>query len=176
MTIPSTCCVSSPSTTPTISLPHPQSPGPHHARGYRFTAHLVGNLRRYRKIPRRIATEPTTEAPLLNVRQAAKQLGLAPSTVLRCLDAGFIPGEQVTPGAPWRIRLDDKLQQRFAATIPDGFLAMRETIRRLGVSRQTVLQRIKRGELIAVHVCQGRRKGIYIKALEQQPGLFELLA
>jgi predicted DNA-binding transcriptional regulator AlpA len=146
------------------------------ARGYRFTAHLVGNLRRYRKIPRRIATEPTTEAPLLNVRQAAKQLGLAPSTILRCLDAGFIPGEQVTPGAPWRIRLDDKLQQRFAATIPDGFLAMRETIRRLGVSRQTVLQRIKRGELIAVHVCQGRRKGIYIKALEQQPGLFELLA
>ena len=120
--------------------------------------------------------EPATEAPLLNVRQAAKQLGLAPSTVLRCLDAGFIPGEQVTPGAPWRIRLDDKLQQRFAATIPDGFLAMRETIRRLGVSRQTVLQRIKRGELIAVHVRQGRRKGIYIKALEQQPGLFEQLA
>ena len=79
------------------------------ARGYRFTAHLVGNLRRYRKIPRRIAAEPATEAPLLNVRQAARQLGLAPSTVLRCLDAGFIPGEQVTPGAPWRIRLDDKL-------------------------------------------------------------------
>jgi hypothetical protein len=146
------------------------------ARGYRFTAHLVGNLRRYRKIPRCIATEPASEAPLLNVRQAARQLGLAPSTVLRCLDAGFIPGEQVTPGAPWRIRLDDKLQQRFAATVPDGFLAMRETIRRLGVSRQTVLQRIKRGELVAVHVCQGRRKGIYIKALEPQPGLFEQLA
>jgi DNA invertase Pin-like site-specific DNA recombinase len=143
------------------------------ARGHRFTAHLVGNLRRYRKIPRRVATEPAGEAPLLNVRQAAKQLGLAPSTVLRCLDAGFVRGEQVTPGAPWRIRLDDELRQRFAATVPDGFLAMRETIRRLGVSRQTVLQRVKRGELVAVHVCRGRRKGIYVKALEPQPGLFE---
>ena len=80
------------------------------ARGHRFTAHLVGNLRRYRKIPRRVATEPPGGAPLLNVRQAAEQLGLAPSTVLRCLDAGFIPGEQVTPGAPWRIRLDDELR------------------------------------------------------------------
>jgi hypothetical protein len=50
---------------------------------------------------------------------------------------------------------------------------MRETIRRLGVSRQTVLQRVKRGELVAVHVCRGRRKGIYVKALEPQPGLFE---
>ena len=53
---------------------------------------------------------------------------------------------------------------------------MRDAIRRLGVSRQTVLQRVKRGELDAVHVCQGRRKGIYIKVLEQQPGLFEQLA
>ena len=50
----------------------------------------------------------------------------------------------------------DELRQRFAATVPDGFLAMRETIRRLGASRQTVLQRVKRGELVAVHVCRGR--------------------
>jgi hypothetical protein len=74
------------------------------------------------------------------------------------MPASFLASRS-TPGAPWRIRLDDKLQQSFAATVPDGFLAMRETIRRLGVSRQSVLQRIKRGELVAVHVCQGRRKG-----------------
>ena len=33
----------------------------------------------------------------------------------------------------------------------------------LGVSRQTVLQRVKRGELKAVHVRCGRRKGLRLR-------------
>ena len=37
---------------------------------------------------------------------------------------------------------------------------MREAIKALGVSRQTVLQRVKRGELDAVHVMRGK-KGLY---------------
>jgi len=41
--------------------------------------------------------------------------------------------------------------------------AMREAIRALGVSRQTVLQRVKRCELEAVHITRGRRKGLRIK-------------
>jgi DNA invertase Pin-like site-specific DNA recombinase/predicted DNA-binding transcriptional regulator AlpA len=143
------------------------------ARNQRFTAAIVGNLRRYRKIPRASAAEPATAAPLLNVRQAARHLGVAPSTVLRWLEDGFIPGEQITPGAPWRIRLSDELKRRFADAVPDGFLPMREAIRRLGVSRQTVWQRVKRGQLTAVHVRRGRQKGLYIKVLEQQPSLFE---
>ena len=36
---------------------------------------------------------------------AACELAIAPSTLLRWLDDGFVAGEQVTPGAPWRIRL-----------------------------------------------------------------------
>jgi hypothetical protein len=36
---------------------------------------------------------------------------------------------------------------------------MREAIRALGVSRQTVLQRVKRGELEAIHVTRGRHLG-----------------
>ena len=42
----------------------------------------------------------------------------------------------------------------------------------LGVSRQTVLQRVKRGELHAVHISCGRRKGLRIKvpaALPDRP-------
>ena len=38
-----------------------------------------------------------------------------------------------------------------------------DAMRALGVSRQTVLQRVKRGELDAVHVRQGRRKGLRIR-------------
>ena len=50
---------------------------------------------------------------------------------------------------------------------------MLETTIKLGVSRQTVLQRVKRGELDAVLVRQGRRKGLRIKVVDQQPTLFE---
>jgi biotin operon repressor len=40
---------------------------------------------------------------------------------------------------------------------------MREAIRALGVSRQTVLQRVKRCELEAVHITRDRQKGLRIK-------------
>jgi len=48
-----------------------------------------------------------------------------------------------------------------------------EAAKRLGVSRQTILQRVKRGELKAVLVRQGRRKGLRIKVVDQQPQLFQ---
>ena len=41
-----------------------------------------------------------------------------------------------------------------------------------GISRQTVLQRVKRGELDALLVTRGRRKGLRIKVVDDQPGLF----
>ena len=53
---------------------------------------------------------------------------------------------------------------------------MLETTLKLGVSRQTVLQRVKRGELQAMLVTQGRRKGLRIKVVDQQPTLFEQLS
>jgi hypothetical protein len=49
---------------------------------------------------------------------------------------------------------------------------MLETTIKLGVSRQTVLQRVKRGELEAVLVGQGRRKGLRIKVIDDQTSLF----
>jgi predicted site-specific integrase-resolvase len=49
---------------------------------------------------------------------------------------------------------------------------MLEATLALGVSRQTVLQRVKRGELEAVHVRSGRRKGLRIKLPAPTDGLF----
>jgi predicted site-specific integrase-resolvase len=109
---------------------------------------------------------------LLTVAQAAHQLGLAPSTLHRWLGDGFIAGEHDTPGAPWRIRMTDQLRNLFVDDAPDGWLAMLEATLTLGVSRQTVLQRVKRGELEAVHVRSGRRKGLRIKVSQPQDGLF----
>jgi hypothetical protein len=47
-------------------------------------------------------------------------------------------------------------------------------MRALGVSRQTVLQRVKRGELEAVHVTRGKQKGLRIKVITRQSPLFDL--
>jgi hypothetical protein len=49
---------------------------------------------------------------------------------------------------------------------------MRDAMRALEVSRQTVLQRVKRGELEAIHVMRGKQKGLRIKVIARQPGLF----
>ena len=46
---------------------------------------------------------------------------------------------------------------------PPGFLGLAEAANALGVARQTVLDRVRRGELNAVHVNRGRRKGLAIE-------------
>ena len=95
------------------------------------------------------------------------------STIHRWLADGFIAGEQVTPGAPWQIRITDELRARIVEQAPPDYLPMLEATMKLGVSRQTVLQRVKRGELEAVLVTRGRRKGLRIKVVDQQPTLFQ---
>jgi hypothetical protein len=94
----------------------------------------------------------------------------------RWLNDGFIAGEQVTPGAPWQIRITDELRSRFVEEAPPEYLPMLETTLKLGVSRQTVLQRVKRGELEAVLVTRGRRKGLRIKAIDDHPCLFDSIS
>ena len=109
----------------------------------------------------------------MTVAGAAKILGMAPSTVHRWLNEGVIAGEQLTPGAPWRIRVTEDLRSRFVETAPAGYVSMLKATHLLGVSRQTVLQRVKRGELKAVHVRLGRQKGLRIQVPEALPGLFD---
>ena len=143
------------------------------ATGLRFTANHVGSLRTHWGIPcfQRPAQPP--EGELVTVDRAAEILGVAPSTMHRWLNDGFIAGEQLTPGAPWKIRMTDDLRSRFVEKAPAGYLPMIEATRLLGLSRQTILQRVKRGELKAVHVRLGRRKGLRIRVPDTLPGLFD---
>jgi len=143
------------------------------ATGQRFTAGHVGNLRRYHKMDRYQPRADVADGELVTVQKAAEILGAAPSTLHRWLTAGFIVGEQITPGAPWRIRMTEPLRARFVEQERPGYLTMREATGKLGVSRQTVLQRVKRGELQAVYVRCGRRKGLRIRVVEAQPSLFQ---
>jgi excisionase family DNA binding protein len=69
--------------------------------------------------------------------------------------------------------LTNDLIARFRQTAGEGFVTMHEATRKLGVSRQTVLQRVKRGELEAVHTTRGRQKGLRIKVITRQSELFD---
>jgi DNA invertase Pin-like site-specific DNA recombinase len=142
------------------------------AYGHRFTANHVGNLRRHWSIACFASPPTATEGELATIKQTSAALGVAASTVHRWLNDGIIAGEQLTPGAPWRIRLTDDLRARVAEEAPEGYLTMYQAMRRLGVSRQTVWQRVKRGEIEAIHVRCGRKKGLRLKLIGSQPELF----
>jgi excisionase family DNA binding protein len=146
------------------------------AYGHRFTANHVGNLRRHWNIARYEPPATPPEGEVLTIKQAAARLGVATSTIHRWLNDGIIAGEQLTPGAPWRIRLTDELRARVAEQAPAGYLTMYQAMRRLGVSRQTVWQRVKRGEIEAIHVRRGRQKGLRLKLNSSQPDLFNQLS
>jgi predicted DNA-binding transcriptional regulator AlpA len=145
------------------------------ATGMRFTASRVSSLRTHWKIPARHPGRPSPldDDEIVSIDRAAELLGLSPSTIHRWLNDGFIAGEQITPGAPWRIRMTDELRARFVDRTPKGFVPMVDAMRILGVSRQTILQRVKRGELTSLHLKTGRRKGLRIKVPDALAGLFD---
>jgi DNA invertase Pin-like site-specific DNA recombinase len=139
----------------------------------RFTAGKVASLRQHWKIQRPQVPAAPPSGEIVTIDKAAEILGVYPSTIHRWLADGFIPGEQITPGAPWRIRMTEKLKARFVDDEIPGYVPMIEATKLLGVTRQTVLHRVKRGQLQAVLRRHGKRKGLRIKVLHMQPTLFD---
>ncbi len=142
------------------------------ARGLSFTASRVASLRTHWHIGCHQPSAGQDEGELLNVSQAARELQIAPSTLLRWLNDGFVAGEQITPGAPWQIRLTSQLRAMLADDTPDGWLPLAYATQALGISCQVVLQKVNRGELRAVLTRTGRRKGLRIEVPAPQDGLF----
>jgi DNA invertase Pin-like site-specific DNA recombinase len=143
------------------------------ARGHRFEANRVAHLRNHWRIPCFQPKLQAAEGEIMTVAAAAAVLNVAPSTLHRWLNDGLLAGEQVTPGAPWRIRLTEPLKARFSETAGQDFVTMQEATRALGVTRQTVLHRVKRGEIEAAHVTKGGKIGLRIKVIDRQARLFE---
>jgi len=96
------------------------------ARGLSYTASRVQSLRHYRNIACHQPDDVSQEGPVLAIPDAAAELGVAPSTLHRWLNDGFVAGEQVTPGAPWRIRLTDQLRNLFVDNAPEGWVVMQD--------------------------------------------------
>jgi DNA invertase Pin-like site-specific DNA recombinase len=139
--------------------------------GLQFTEARVAGVRERAGIP--IAPPPDLAGELHTVEAAARELGVAQTTIYRWLKAGLLPGEQTTPHAPWRIRLTDDIRRRFVADIPDGYLPLDQAAKRLGIARQTVLHKVQRGELHAIQVTNGQRNGLRIRVSDETAGLFD---
>jgi DNA invertase Pin-like site-specific DNA recombinase len=128
--------------------------------GLAFTAARVRSARQRAGIP--AAPPPDPNSQLVTINQAAAELGTSLFTIRRWLREGLLPGEQAAPSAPWRIRLTDEIRSRFVPDIPAGYLSLADAAKALGCARQTVLHKVQRGELHAIHVTRGRRKGLAI--------------
>jgi DNA invertase Pin-like site-specific DNA recombinase len=143
------------------------------ATGLTFTKSRVARLRVENKIP---AYQPESVTPadddvlMVSITQAEQILGVSKATIYRWLREGFIAGTQVIPDGPWRIRIDEKLRAKVVGKVPDGWVGLDQAAESLGVARQTVLDRVNRGELKAVHVNRGRRRGLAIEARPDAAG------
>jgi hypothetical protein len=140
--------------------------------GNAFTAHRVAGLRANHGIPVCPVRATSDDDHVVTIATGAQELDVSTATVHRWLREGFIVGEQITPGAPWQIRLTDELRSRVCEQAPDGWLPLTEAANALGVARQTVLHKVQRGELPAVCVHNGKRKGLRIQVKGDQAGLF----
>ena len=144
--------------------------------GLPFNQNRVKTLRVSRHISAHVpvpVTPTDDDAVVVNVREAAAILHVSTFTVHRWLRDGFLVGEQLTPGAPWRIRIDDTVRAKVVPDAPEGWLSLDQAAQTLGVARQTVLHKVQRGELTAVHVNRGRRRGLRIQVKRDSLGLFD---
>jgi DNA invertase Pin-like site-specific DNA recombinase len=148
------------------------------ATGLTWTKTHISQLRAYHHIPRYQPAAPNVtpgrdDALVVTIAQAGHELGVSTATLYRWLREGFLIGEQLTPGAPWRIRIDQQLRDRITAQAPAGWVTLAAAAQILGIARQTVLHKVQRGELNAIQVTQGRRQGLRIQVEHGHPGLFD---
>jgi excisionase family DNA binding protein len=100
------------------------------------------------------------------------------STVHRWLREGVLAGEQLTPGAPWRIVLCKAVRQRLSGgEAPEDWVGLSEAARRLGLSKSHVAYLVKTGKLNAVQTTVGKRRCWRIEidsaSCGRQGGLFD---
>jgi len=147
--------------------------------GNPFTRASVASLRgkhHIPKCPKTIVTDPI-DGPF-TADEAARELGVTMSTVHRWLREGILAGEQITPGAPWRIVLTAEVRRRLSGgEAPKGWVGLSEAARRLGLSKSHVAYLVKTGKLDAVQTTVGKRRcwriDVDSATCARQVGLFD---
>jgi excisionase family DNA binding protein len=138
---------------------------PHECSGNtRYLEHLIKRVKIYiteqgrnYNIPKGPEV-PVRGKDVYTAEQAAELLGVTRSTVIRWVEVGLLKGTQLTDGEPWHIQVTGQDIQKLKSTeVGDDWLTLKRPALVLGVSQQTVLQKLKFGQLEGVRVCTGRR-------------------
>jgi DNA invertase Pin-like site-specific DNA recombinase len=147
-------------------------------QGLAWTFLRVGQVRRVHGIPTACPTMPKGTAPrgdgLVPVSTVAAQLGVAPSAVGDWCRWGFLSAERKGPHDPFWVRWTEgdraRLDGRRAAEGHDGW-RLREAQRALGLSKEELYQRVRRGELVAyrAHVGDHWEWQLCLACQAQQP-------
>jgi hypothetical protein len=122
------------------------------ARGNPFTQANVLSLRGHHQIPKRAAPQARDpkEGPF-TADEAAVELGVTMGTIHQWLRKGILTGEQVTPGAPWRIVLTDEVRRKLSGgDAPEGWVSLGVAAHRLGLSKSHVIYLIRTGRIEAM--------------------------
>ena len=139
------------------------------ARGHAFTRNRVGCLR-FRFGIDHVPALPNEGENVYTAEEAGRLLGVHHSCVIRWVEAGLLRGAQSTKGAPWRVQVTEEDRRRVtAAEAPDGWLSLQAAAIALGVSQQTVLQRLQEGKLEGQRVQTGRRTSWRIRVQDTIP-------
>ena len=146
------------------------------SKGLPFTATRVSRFRYHHGLP---GTKQARldDDHLYSPEQAAELLEVNRGTVIRWIQAGLLRGSQLLPVAPWKVEVTEADLRRLKATnAPPGWLPLKGAALALGVSQQTVLQRLKSGQLEGVRVRVGGRSSWRIQVpsttYDKQPPLF----
>ena len=131
------------------------------ARGLRFTGRRGAQVRRSNGVEAFGRRARPTE--LRSVQEAAREPGVSRTTACRRGRKGFLVGEVEVPVAPVRVWLDDHLHERVCESVPADYVTHAEARRALGVSRETVRQRISSGQYAARFIPRGPSRGLYVK-------------
>ena len=144
------------------------------ARGFLFSVSLVQQLRHRHGIKGyRPSSTGEEEGEILGIAAAAARLGVSDATLYRWVNAGVLPSiHPHLAGAPVRIRLNADFRSRFHLDPPEGFVPLRVAVRRLGVSRQTIWQRVASGQMESCHVKRGPNRGLHVRLEPDDHPLF----
>jgi len=147
--------------------------------GNPFTKEKVMSLRGHRGIPKCPEKKPCDprEGPF-TADEAASELGVNLSTLLRWLHEGVLAGEQMMPAAPWRIVLTDEVRRRLTGgDAPEGWVSLATAAKRLGLTTSHVSYLVKTRKLDAVRVTAGKRScwriDVSTTTCGAQPDLFD---
>jgi hypothetical protein len=122
------------------------------ARNNPFTQANVLSLRGHHQIPKCAAPQArdAKEGPF-TADEAAVELGVTMGTIHQWLRKGILAGEQVTPGAPWRIVLTDEVRRKLSGgDAPEGWVSLGVAAHRLGLSKSHVIYLIRTGRIEAM--------------------------